>query len=72
MADGLFRGRVCRLDLESGEVPCALVLAQERTRSADDLESGEVFFIDVEGVVSSEIFGGRLSVWREGERMGGE
>jgi len=33
--------------LESGEGPCALVLAQERTRSIYESESGEVFFIDV-------------------------
>ena len=33
--------------LESGEGPCALVRAQERMRSRDVLESGEVFFIDV-------------------------
>lgn len=46
----LVRGRVGdRLEfLESGEGPCALVLAQERTRSIYDRESGEVFFIDVE------------------------
>ena len=44
------RGRVgVRLvSLESGEGPCALVLAQERMRSAIDSELGEVFFIDVE------------------------
>lgn len=46
----LLRGRVVgRLEsLESGEGPCALVRAQERMRSRDDIESGEVFFIDVE------------------------
>lgn len=48
VVDGLLMGRVGRLDLERGEVPCALVRAQERMRSADELESGEVFFIDVE------------------------
>jgi hypothetical protein len=36
------------VSLESGEGPCALVLAQERMRSAIDSELGEVFFIDVE------------------------
>ena len=48
--DGFVRGRVGgRLEsLESGEGPCALVLAQERIRSRYDGESGEVFFIDVE------------------------
>jgi hypothetical protein len=47
---GFVRGRVGdRLEsLESGEGPCALVLAQERMRSRYDSESGEVFFIDVE------------------------
>jgi hypothetical protein len=47
---GLVKGRVgARLvSLESGEGPCALVLAQERMRSVTDGESGEVFFIDME------------------------
>lgn len=44
---GLLKGRVVdRLEsLESGEGPCALVLAQERMRSSNDSES--VFFIGV-------------------------
>ena len=36
------------MSLESGEGPCALVLAQERMRSIYESELGEVFFIDVE------------------------
>jgi hypothetical protein len=36
------------VSLESGEGPCALVLAQERMRSIYESELGEVFFIDVE------------------------
>lgn len=45
------RGRVGFLleSLESGEVPCAWFFAQERMRSRNDSELGEVFFI---GVVS--------------------
>jgi hypothetical protein len=46
----LLRGRVgVRLEsLESGEGPCALVLAQERMRSIYDGVLVEAFFIDVE------------------------
>lgn len=56
----LLKGRVVdRLEsLESGEGPCALVLAQERMRSKNDSESEEVFFIDV---VSDTQMGGLVS-----------
>jgi hypothetical protein len=48
--EGLLKGRVVDrlVSLESGEGPCALVLAQERMRSINESELGEVFFIDVE------------------------
>jgi hypothetical protein len=50
LVEGLLKGRVVDrlVSLESGEGPCALVLAQERMRSIYESELGEVFFIDVE------------------------
>ena len=41
------RDGVLLVSAESGEGPCALVLAQERMRSRVESELGEVFFIDV-------------------------
>jgi hypothetical protein len=50
LVERLLKGRVVDrlVSVESGEGPCALVLAQERMRSINESELGEVFFIDVE------------------------
>ncbi len=61
-------GKVGRLEsLESGEGPCALVRAQERMRSRDESESGEVFFIDVESAARIVVLLGESPLRSDGE-----